>query len=157
MHCLYKNSRFPVPIKLLPISSGITFIAMRTYFRDTEWISKIFWRQYWGPEAVYQAEKPGVPANERQKKKRESEEGHQKRGTEGETKEKKSLVRRIEAFTAGFTSTETWICKGTTCFCVTCNQQRACWGRQSTSTQKSVFTSWSREAEELTPNVNYDS
>lgn len=40
----------------------------------------IFWRQRWGPEAVYQAEKPGVPASERQKKKkkkeRESEEGH---------------------------------------------------------------------------------
>lgn len=48
----------------------------------------IFQRRCWGPQTVYQAEKPGVPASKKQKKiRRKSEEGHRRGGTEGETPE----------------------------------------------------------------------
>lgn len=41
----------------------------------------IFQRRCWGPQTVYQAEKPGVPASKKQKNmRRKSEEGHRKGG-----------------------------------------------------------------------------
>lgn len=59
---LYKIYSQPNP-HLVKISAMV-----RTYTGHTGCVSMIFKRHHWGPQTVYQAEKPGVPESETQKR-----------------------------------------------------------------------------------------
>lgn len=48
---------------------------VRTYTGYTGCVSMIFKRHHWGPKTVYQAEKPGAPVSETQKRGEKDEGG----------------------------------------------------------------------------------
>lgn len=52
---------------------GTVPAMVRTYTGHTGCVSMIFKRHHWGPQAVYQAEKPGAPESETQKKGKKKE------------------------------------------------------------------------------------